>query len=260
MSDLNKQQLDDLLPYGLLTTMKWLLSNGVNRHTVDNALKSKKLTSLSPGVYIRTGLPACWQSIVCSLQLMEPSPPIIGGLSALSLQGYSHYLSNYKTDIHHLYSESRLPNWLLKLNNISSFKWHSTKKIWQKEVLTNPQYIREFEWREGLPSLKLSCPEKAYLELLADVPSRVSFDHAHEILQGMTSLSPKKLTELLMTCRSIKIKRLFLWLAEKQDYVWYKYLNCDEIDLGTGKRMIALNGKFDSKYQITVPKHLYGHK
>ena len=258
MSELNKQQIDEFLPYGLLTTTKWLLSRGVSRHTIDNALKSKKLASLATGVYSRAGIPITWQSVVCSIQTMDENPTVVGGLSALSLLGYSHYLSNSKTDTYHLYAENKLPMWLAKLQQGFNFKWHSTKKIWPSAVLTDERYIREIDWREELPTLKLSCPEKAYLEILADVPTSVSFDHANKIMQGMTSLSPNKLTGLLKACRSVKVKRLFLFMAEKQNYAWFKKLNVNEFDLGEGKRVIAHKGKFDNKYQITVPEHLHG--
>lgn len=257
MTEFN-HQLDRLLPYGLLATMRWLLSKGMSRHTVDNAIKSRKLTPLATGVYSRTGIPISWQSVVCSIQTMDENPTVVGGLSALSLLGYSHYLSTSKTNVYHLYAENKLPTWLAKLQQGFNFKWHSTKKIWPATVLTDERYIRDLEWREGLPSVKLSCPEKAYLELLADVPTRVSFDHANEIMQGMTSLSPNKLTELLKACRSVKVKRLFFFLAEKQDYAWFKKLDVNDFDLGGGKRVIAHKGKFDNKYQITVPEHLYG--
>ena len=49
-----------------------------------------------------------------------------------------------------------------------------------------------------------------------DVPKTISFEHVNKIMQGMTSLFPKKARELLSQCQNIKVKRLFLWLAEKQ--------------------------------------------
>ena len=55
-----------------------------------------------------------------------------------------------------------------------------------------------------------------------DVPKTISFEHVNEIMQGMTSLFPKKARELLSQCQNIKVKRLFLWLAEKQGNAWPK--------------------------------------
>jgi hypothetical protein len=77
-------------------------------------------------------------------------------------------------------------------------------------------------------------------------------------MQGMTSLSPNKLENLLKNCKSIKAKRLFLWFAEKQGYAWFNKLDLTNVDLGVGNRAIAKSGKLDKKYLITVPEHLYG--
>ncbi|MCF6194867.1 MAG: type IV toxin-antitoxin system AbiEi family antitoxin domain-containing protein, partial [Kangiellaceae bacterium] len=67
-----------------------------------------------------------------------------------------------------------------------------------------------------------------------------------------------RLNDLLLQCKSIKVKRLFLWLAERQNYAWFKKLDIENLNLGSGKRVIAKGGKLDKEYQITVPNHLYG--
>ena len=53
------------------------------------------------------------------------------------------------------------------------------------------------------PPVKLSCAEKDCLEMLMSVPKSISFEHAGELMQGMTSLSPKKLIVLLHVCRNV---------------------------------------------------------
>ena len=60
----------------------------------------------------------------------------------------------------------------------------------------------------------------------------------------------------LESCTSIKVKRLFLFLAEKANHSWVKHINLEKIDLGSGKRSIVKNGAYNSKYKITVPKEL----
>lgn len=59
-------------------------------------------------------------------------------------------------------------------------------------------------------------------------------------------------------CRSVKVKRLFLFLAQKADHAWFKKLNTADLDLGKGKRMIVKNGALDKTYGITIPKELAG--
>jgi len=253
-----KHKLDALLPYGMITTKQWLFDSGLSIHRIDNALKSKKLLKLASGVYARAGVPITWQGVVCSLQHMSEQTIHVGGLSALELLGFGHYVSEKNPLTIHLYSQTKLPTWLGKLPLQTKFQWHGVKSLWQPGYFEWENYALEHNWREELPPITLSCAEKAYLELLMSVPKHISVDHANELMQGMTNLSPKKLTTLLSNCRNVKVKRLFFWLAEKQGYSWSKKLDYKKFDLGKGKRVITTKGKFVSKYQITVPEHLYG--
>ena len=244
----------------MVATKKWLLTQGLSRHTLDNARKSRKLQLLAAGVYAHDRAQVTWQSIASSLQRIYESPVDVGGMTALQLEGFAHYLSTNRQVIVELYSEAKAPAWLKRLNIGASFRWHNAKTLWRSGSLPPGQFEKAHTWQEHQPPLNISCPEKANLEMLSDVPQRVSFDHADELMQGMTSLSPKKLRPLLMACRSVKVKRLFLWLAERQGYVWFDKLDVREFDLGTGDRVIFRGGKFESKYRITVPGHLHGPK
>jgi hypothetical protein len=51
----------------------------------------------------------------------------------------------------------------------------------------------------------------------------------------------------------VKVKRLFLYMAERHEHTWLSKLDISKVDLGKGKRMIVPNGRFNAKYQITVP-------
>jgi len=64
-------------------------------------------------------------------------------------------------------------------------------------------------------------------------------------------------TRLLVMCRSIKVRRLFMFMAEKHGHPWVSDLDVSRLDLGKGKRMIVPKGRFDRKYQITVPRVHY---
>ena len=76
------------------------------------------------------------------------------------------------------------------------------------------------------------------------------------LMEGLAGLSPKRTSRLLRECRSVKVKRLFLWFAERHGHPWFERLDRDGIDLGTGKRMLVRGGKLDPKYRITVPEDL----
>ena len=75
-------------------------------------------------------------------------------------------------------------------------------------------------------------------------------------MEGLNNLRPALVQSLLEACQSVKVKRLFLYLAEKSNHDWFTYLDLSKIDLGSGKRSIVKDGVYISRYQITVPKEL----
>jgi hypothetical protein len=79
-------------------------------------------------------------------------------------------------------------------------------------------------------------------------------DQAYQLMEGLSTLRPNVVQELLVSCRSAKVKRLFLWSAETVGHTWFERLDPSKVDLGKGKRELYKGGQLDPKYQITVPK------
>lgn len=63
------------------------------------------------------------------------------------------------------------------------------------------------------------------------------------LMEGLRNLSPRRLHTLLVACRSVKVKRLFLWFAERHEHPWLEKMDRKKIDLGHGKRMLVRGGK-----------------
>ena len=105
------------------------------------------------------------------------------------------------------------------------------------------------------------APERAYLEILKDVPDTVSFEHADQLMQGLTTLSPRRLEKLLKKTQNVKVRRLFYWFAERHQYAWLKKLPdpyvLDDLGMGAGNRVLVKGGKLDTKYKITVPEEMW---
>lgn len=258
-----KQSLKTLLPYGMLATKKWLVEQGLSTHALDNAVKTDTLLLLARGVYSQYSRAVTWEGVVASMQRMmkksmdEQLPPVVvGGLSALFISGLSQYLSLGSTPHIHLYATGKLPSWLARLSLPIKFEGHSTSKLWPDSLSQDRSFVKKHEWGEQLPPVYFSCPEKAILEVLMDLSESVSFEHADELMQGLVNLSPRKLDALLKSCKSVKVKRLFFWLAKRQAYPWFDKLNVENYDLGSGKRVVAKGGKLDTEYLITVPQHM----
>jgi len=282
-----KNDLFDLVPYGLVVTRAWLQFKGVSRYNLDNWIRQEKLVSLLPGVLSREKpKKLTWQALVCSLQRMEQHNGLApGGLTALEHHGYSHYLSLSQTrKTIHLYGPDQLPSWLNKLTEKYLpgviFIRHGERGLGARflrndvydtrnEVHWNCDPIHGSFFREnwGMDEwpLTLATPERAVFEMLADVPEGLSFEHADQIFQGLTTLSPRRLNKLLSVCESVKVKRLFLWFAERHKHPWFKHMQLAEYDmaggtLGSGKRELVKGGRLDPKYLITVPESMYGQE
>ena len=104
--------------------------------------------------------------------------------------------------------------------------------------------------------VNVSDPARAIMECLYLAPKSQSLTEVYELMEGLNNLRPASVQKLLEACNSVKVKRLFLYLANKADHEWVQYLNLDNVNLGSGKRAIVVDGVYVAKYQITVPKGL----
>ena len=75
-------------------------------------------------------------------------------------------------------------------------------------------------------------------------------------MEGLQNLRPKLMQELLEFCNSVKVKRLFLFMAEKAHLPVLKHLDVERIALGSGARALVNHGFYDSKYHLILPKEL----
>jgi len=94
------------------------------------------------------------------------------------------------------------------------------------------------------------------MECLMLCPHRFSLTEASELMEGLAALRPAQVQTLLEQCKSVKVKRLFVYFAEKAAHSWFKYLNVEKINLGSGVRSLVHEGVFVSKYQLVLPKEL----
>ena len=255
---IRRKELYEIMPEGLITTHKWLMENNFSRHAIDNLVKSNQLESISKGVYVRNISKITWQSVVFSLQSVLKLDFVVGGLTALEMQGLSHYLSLSENKIVHLFGNDVLPEWVINLDLNVKFVRHTTNSLFVENSEENKQFHQftsESDW-DGNRKLILSTTERAYLEVLLDVPQKITFEHADQLMQGLTTLSPRNLQKTLECCQNVKVKRLFFWFADRQNYVWLGKINRESITLGSGNRMLIKGGKLDTKYKITVPEWL----
>lgn len=251
-----RKLLEQLMPEGMIVTRQWLAEQAsLDKHAIDNLVKSEQLKLLWKGLYTRGNVQLSWQNMVYTLQAVMQTDYLVGGLTALELKGFSHYIQASKKETVHLYGNDKLPLWLNELSEHTTFVRHTRNELFSgMENILSDKYASTVFWKDGMDELKISCPERACLEMLNEVPDKISLEHADQLIQGMTSLSPRTLQQLLEACTNIKVKRLFLWFGSRHNYRWFSKLNTDAITLGSGNRVIVKGGELHKIYKITVPK------
>lgn len=239
------------VPAGLLVPASVLRKKGYSDQLLNKYKAGGWLEAPARGVYRRPGPPLKWQSVVASLARVLDPPPHIGGISAFEEQGRSHFVPLGKNRQLYLYGEERLPTWVSALPGLRPF-------VFRRDALFSPGQragLDVLRWGESDWELPVSTLERAYLEVLDHAP-RGSLEHEWLLLEGLRALRPGVLNVLLADCRSVKVKRLFLALAERQRHAWFDRLDLKRIDIGRGKRAFTPEGKLDAKYLITLPRNL----
>jgi len=248
-----------LVPEGALVTRNWLKVHNLSNHAIDNLLKSNQLTSVKNGVYKREGSIVEWGDVVYFLQKSHQTDLTIGGITALELQKLSHYLSFSNTRQVHLYGKDQLPSWIGRVTDHANFQKHNLGDLLGQTVTPTLQdrlyhFTKTYSWKGTQEGLRMCTPERAILEVLNEVPTKISFEHADELMQGLTTLSPRALQQLLELYNNVKIRRLFFYFAERQNHTWLIKLDRSKIELGSGNRVVVKGGHLNKKYRITIPE------
>lgn len=207
------------------------------------------MTPLGRGAYAKSGDTVGWQGGLYAMQTHNRLPVHAGALTALTVQGYAHYL-RLGAETVFLFSppKATLPVW---------FRQHDWEQPVQHcRTLLLPENLALTEVQSGMFSLRISTPERAMLECLHLSPEKVDLVECYQVMEGLTTLRPKLLQPLLEQCSSIKVKRLFLYLAGKAGHEWVKRLDTSRLELGRGDRTITKGGVYVAKFGITVPEEL----
>lgn len=236
-------------PKGAVLLSSSLSKQGYSLDLQKRYKNSHWFNSIGTGALVRSGDPVDYLGAIYALQEQLGWSVHPGGRTALSLLGKSHYLelSPKKVTLFGNAGE-KLPLWFKKYNWGIEVNYHASSFLPPHLGLTTLE-LKAF-------SIKVSSAARAILECLYLAPEKQPLLETFDLMGGLNNLRPDLVQALLEQCRSVKVKRLFLYLAEKAEHDWFDYLNLDKIDLGKGKRSLVKNGVYITKYQITVPKEL----
>ena len=225
-----------------------MVASGFGRDLLVKYKNSGWLEPFGRGAYIRSGDKVDWPGALFTLQTQLGLFVHAGGKTALERKGYAHYLPARQMRV-----------FLYGPRGLALPVWFKGDRFGVEFVVTRtnlfPPESREgfSEFKEKDFSVRISAPERAMMEMLHLVPQKVGFDEARLVMGNLVTLRPEVVQRLLEACGSVKVKRLFLYMAESQEHEWLSKVDLSKVDLGKGKRMIVSHGRYDPKYRITVP-------
>lgn len=235
-------------PPHTVITSAYLKQNGVYKQLADAYEKSGWLERIGRGAYKRKGDELSWPGGLYALQEFQNLPVHVGGKTALELHGLGHYGRRRKEQVILWKTPGvRLPSWFQK------YEWETDISVRSATLFSKDNLGCSTKQLNQIP-IVLSAAERAIMEYLYDVPSHEGFDEAKYIMEGLATLRPNVLQALLEACKSIRVKRLFMYFGDHYNHPWFKRLNPSDINFGKGKREIVKGGTLNKKYQIVVPE------
>lgn len=231
-------------------TSSWLGSLAVSPQLVKRYVDSGWLEPIGQGAFKRPNETLEWKGALSALQTQMELPVHLGGPSAIAFQGSSHYARVGKETIF-LFTPLKvcLPKWFYGYN------WG--QQIVHVKTACLPSRLGTNVYSYGDMKICISTLERAILECFYLSPKQFDLLECYQIMEGLQGLRPKIMQDLLESCTSIKVKRLFLFMADKASLPVMKHLKLDHVDLGKGDRSIVEHGQYNAKYKLTLPKELF---
>lgn len=237
-------------PSGTVAVLRWLEKQGVYQQLVHAYEKSAWILRVGQGAFSKSGDKIDWTGGLFALQQQLALPIYAGGKTALHLQGYAHFLPLGKGSTVFLFgpTETRLPAWF------TQYQWGLNIRFASTRLFAGDASVGLTTRDVGAFSIKVSAPERAMMEVLYFAPREQSYEEARLLMEGLTTLRLKVVQTLLENCTSVKVKRLFMVLAEGCGHAWVRKLDVSRVDFGKGRRMLVKGGRLDTKYNISVPE------
>lgn len=243
--------LQNWKPGGLFFS-SWLKENGYSDQLVQQYRRSGWFSSLAKGVLYRADDKLSAYGALSALKVQLNKNFYVGAHSALELFGFNHYIPMGKPILMIGHSKKdKVPKWFETANFGFEMKFFTTEAFTKEQL--KKFHAENFEFL-------VSVPEQAFLECLLLAPKQYNYMDIYYILEQLTTLRPDVVQTLLEKTNHIKIKRLFLYMAEKAGHTWFSKLDKSKIQLGSGKRQLVEKGVYIPEYMITIPKELYEYE
>jgi hypothetical protein len=224
MTTNNESKLKILLDshkYGAVCLAPWLEKKGISRDLQQYYCKSGWLESVGRGAFKRPNDDIGWQKALQALIEQAELNVHVGGITALSQQGAGHYVRLGKDKVY-LFSPLgvSLPAWF------KNYDWGVDVEHVKTSFLPGDAAFiaKQNSGNEPTTRIHSDC-ERAILECLYLAPKRQDLAECYQVMEGLVNLRPKIVQGLLEACTSIKVKRLFLYMAEKANHQWLPFVD-----------------------------------
>ena len=209
---------------------RWLAARGISAQLAYRYVRSGWLERVAHGVFAKPGTPL---EVDPSLRLLvELGHRVhVGGKTALAWRGHRHSLS-LGGEALILYGQGKrpLPDWFA-----TWFRPQTTSRRLFDEEPGLPLYVSVHPDHPGVP---VSEPERAALEMLSEVPARQGVEEASHLMEGLVTLRPAPLQDLLARCRNRKTVLLFLRFARAASLPVLDRLALDQLPAGSRSRYV----------------------
>jgi hypothetical protein len=156
----------------------------------------------------------------------------VGGKSALTWYGISHYVSRRSALYLYGWAAARLPSWFQE-----RFPAEYHRKRLLDEQPAELIGVTPFEKRVDEPLV--SVPERAFLELLSEVGVRQPLQEARELAESVYTLRADVLEGLLKRCTSVKTVRLCLRFGQELSLPWALKLTSARLPTGSKRPWVS---------------------
>ncbi|WP_436157764.1 type IV toxin-antitoxin system AbiEi family antitoxin domain-containing protein [Polaromonas sp. LjRoot131] len=210
-----------------------LKEKGLSPSHASHLAKAGWLTHLGRGVYMLPGDTLSRDG--CLAYLMRRNAGLhVGAKTALAWRGVKHNIAFRETIA--LWGEQpmRLPAWLVSRFECS----YQTTRLFGAGM---PSGFGLQSLPGGHPSVLVSVPERAMLELLSDVGKTESLQDARQLAESARNLRASVLETLLTHTTRTKVVRLARALSEELDLPWAAIARKSSEAKGGGSRWIAVS-------------------
>ena len=222
------QNLMDQAPRGQPMDTEMLRDMGISERALSYLVSAAWLQRLGKGAYLLRGDHPTTEGVIAFLSRRIRGLHV-GGKTALDWQGVRHKVAFRPTVVLWGQDSYKFPDWV---KDHLRYSYQTTDLF--EESLPYSEGLKPIP--AGNPSVLVSVPERAFLELVSDVGKGQTLEEVVNILATMRSIRAPVLHSFMAQCKRIKVLKLARTLGEESGFAWGEDLQPHVDKRSRGKR------------------------